>query len=171
MATWTDIDDNDLLPGEPWTTTKAFAVRDNPIAISEGAPDAPKVQAAGTKCNIIGVNEVSVLADFTSVENIAYVWFDVLHIKHNDAGTTGTIVYKYRTSTDGGTTKTSFTTLLTGQAGGSVVSTEKANGYSGGVAMPAGTNYIEIQADAEGASPGTPDVVKLKATIFGEDET
>lgn len=43
MADFTLIDIADLLPDEPLTSAKAIAFHDNPIAIAEGAPDAPRI--------------------------------------------------------------------------------------------------------------------------------
>ena len=43
MADWTQLDTNLLLPGEPLTSAKALAFFENPIAMAEGAADAPKV--------------------------------------------------------------------------------------------------------------------------------
>lgn len=42
MADYTDQDVNSLLPGEPWTSAKALAAFENPIAIAEGAAGAPR---------------------------------------------------------------------------------------------------------------------------------
>lgn len=42
MADWTNQDVNTLLPGEPWTSAKAIAAFENPQAIAEAAPNAPK---------------------------------------------------------------------------------------------------------------------------------
>jgi hypothetical protein len=44
MTDWTTVDLDTLLPGEPWTSGKALAVYENPIAIAEGAAGAPKVR-------------------------------------------------------------------------------------------------------------------------------
>ena len=44
MATWTDIPDSVLEPGKPARSVDALALRDNPIAIAEGAADAPRIQ-------------------------------------------------------------------------------------------------------------------------------
>lgn len=41
MADWTAIDTNSLLPGEPWTTTKAQASFENVEAAAQGASGAP----------------------------------------------------------------------------------------------------------------------------------
>ena len=43
MTDYTDIALSALLPGEPWTSGKALAVYENPIAIAEGAIDAPRI--------------------------------------------------------------------------------------------------------------------------------
>jgi len=43
MADYTEIPDSALDPDAPLTSDLAYAWRDNPIAIAEGAPNAPKV--------------------------------------------------------------------------------------------------------------------------------
>lgn len=45
MADWTTIADTAVDPDAPVTSELGYAWRDNPIAIAEGAPDAPKVSA------------------------------------------------------------------------------------------------------------------------------
>jgi len=47
MANWVSIADATLEPGKPIRAIDARALRDNPIAISEGASGAPKIQTAG----------------------------------------------------------------------------------------------------------------------------
>ena len=44
MADWTELDTNGLLPGEPFTSAKALAFFENPVAMAEGADDAPRNQ-------------------------------------------------------------------------------------------------------------------------------
>lgn len=46
MATWTTIPDASLEPGKPIRSIDGIALRDNPVAIAEGASGAPKIQAA-----------------------------------------------------------------------------------------------------------------------------
>ena len=46
MAEWTELDTNGLLPGEPFTSAKALAFFENPIALAEGAADAPRIEDA-----------------------------------------------------------------------------------------------------------------------------
>jgi len=43
MADWTELDTDGLLPGEPFTSAKALAFFENPVAITEGADDAPRI--------------------------------------------------------------------------------------------------------------------------------
>jgi len=43
MADWTELDTNTLLPGEPLTSAKALAFFENPVALAEGAADAPSL--------------------------------------------------------------------------------------------------------------------------------
>lgn len=44
MATWTDIPDEVLEPGKPIRSVDALALRDNAIAIAQGAAGAPRIQ-------------------------------------------------------------------------------------------------------------------------------
>lgn len=46
MTTWTTIPDASLDPNKPARSVDAKALRDNPIAIAEGAASAPKVRTA-----------------------------------------------------------------------------------------------------------------------------
>jgi len=43
VADWTELDTDTLLPGEPLTSAKALAFYENPIALAEGAADAPSL--------------------------------------------------------------------------------------------------------------------------------
>jgi hypothetical protein len=43
MATWTTIPDSSLEPGKPIRSIDALALRDNPVAIAEGASGAPAI--------------------------------------------------------------------------------------------------------------------------------
>lgn len=44
MANWTDIPDSVLEPAKPIRSIDGLALRDNPVAIVEGAPGAPRIQ-------------------------------------------------------------------------------------------------------------------------------
>jgi hypothetical protein len=49
MATWTEIDDSRLEPGKPIRSVDGLALRDNPVAIAEGAENAPRIYTAAMK--------------------------------------------------------------------------------------------------------------------------
>ena len=44
MADWTTIPDSSIEPGKPIRSIDGLALRDNPVAIAEGAAGAPKIQ-------------------------------------------------------------------------------------------------------------------------------
>lgn len=46
MATWVNISNANLQPGAPARSVDALALRDNPIALAEGAAGAPRIQTA-----------------------------------------------------------------------------------------------------------------------------
>ena len=58
MATWTSIPDSLLEPGKPIRSVDALALRDNPIAIAEGAAGAPKVTENAMNANSIHGNRI-----------------------------------------------------------------------------------------------------------------
>lgn len=58
MATWTNIPDTVLEPGKPARSVDALALRDNPIAIAEGADGAPKIQEMAFLLNSINGNRL-----------------------------------------------------------------------------------------------------------------
>lgn len=66
MASWTDQDTNSLLPGEPWTSAKALAAFENPVAIAEGASGAPKIQTAAYTANSVNENAMKVQQESAS---------------------------------------------------------------------------------------------------------
>ena len=61
MATWTTIPDSSLEPGKPIRSIDALALRDNPVAIAEGASGAPKIAdgALGSTATTAGTDWVN----------------------------------------------------------------------------------------------------------------
>ena len=57
MASWTNQSTSSLLPGEPWTSAKALAAFENPVAIAEGAVGAPVNQAHWHPYNMVNVGD------------------------------------------------------------------------------------------------------------------
>lgn len=60
MASWTDQSTDSLLPGEPWTSAKALAAFENPVALAEGATGAPKIATAAYGANSVNENAMKV---------------------------------------------------------------------------------------------------------------
>ena len=54
MATWTTITDAALEPGKPIRSVDGLALRDNAIAIAEGAAGAPKIKNAAVDTGVLG---------------------------------------------------------------------------------------------------------------------
>ncbi len=58
MADYTAIQNANLEPGAPWISATAFALRDNPIAIAEGAAGAPRIQNAAMTNGTLGAEKL-----------------------------------------------------------------------------------------------------------------
>jgi hypothetical protein len=63
MATWTTLPDASLEPGKPIRSIDGLALRDNPVAITEGASGAPRIAAAALQT---GNNERDWVLDRTA---------------------------------------------------------------------------------------------------------
>lgn len=57
MATWTNIGDTFLEPGKPVRSVDGLALRDNPIAIAEGASGAPRIVNAAVTNGTLGAEK------------------------------------------------------------------------------------------------------------------
>ncbi len=58
MADYTAIQNANLEPGAPWISATSFALRDNPIAIAEGAAGAPRIQNAAVTNGTLGAEKL-----------------------------------------------------------------------------------------------------------------
>jgi hypothetical protein len=70
MADWTTIPDSSIEPGKPIRSIDGLALRDNPVAIAEGAVGAPKIAAAALKT---GNNERDWVLARTSAADVGAV--------------------------------------------------------------------------------------------------
>lgn len=134
MASYTTLDTDGLLPGEPVTSSKMLALNENPTAIAEGVADAPKIQSEALEPLIVGWN-----TDVTSTNTIRGMvyWFGMF----GTAVDAGSPDVRYRTSTNGGTTKTDWTVVYTDTILSEAVVMVFRNAAVG---LPVGTNYIEF---------------------------
>ena len=62
MATWTTIPDSSIEPGKPIRSIDGIALRDNPIAIAEGATGAPRIEDAALDTTVTNAGRDWVLA-------------------------------------------------------------------------------------------------------------
>ena len=79
MATWTTLPDASLEPGKPIRSIDGLALRDNPVAITEGAVGAPRVQdaALNTTATTAGKDWVSnrmALQNHQDVGSMTIAW-------------------------------------------------------------------------------------------------
>lgn len=86
MADWTDPPYPQLVAGKPWTDEKAAAAFENPVAIAEGAPGAPRVEALAQKVfPVVSGAEAQTqvftgLGDYYGIEFEAYIKTDTNRI-------------------------------------------------------------------------------------------
>lgn len=114
MATWTTIANSQVDVDSPVTVSLMTALRDNPEAIAEGAANAPKIQSAAM--GIVLANGTITTAAVVTITDLGRVDTLLEHFRlrvqdGDDNGATGT--YRYRTSTDGGSSWSGYTTLRT----------------------------------------------------------
>jgi|SRR5690625_2308759 len=69
MAQWTNIPTDRIEPGKPIRAIDGLALRDNPIAIAEGASGAPRVQRAGIQDSAINASKIASNAVTTAKVN------------------------------------------------------------------------------------------------------
>jgi hypothetical protein len=78
MATWTNLPDASLEPGKPIRSIDGLALRDNPIAISEGAAGAPQIQTAalvtGERMNTGNVQTAIAGSNFGDLGTTVIAW-------------------------------------------------------------------------------------------------
>ena len=90
MATWTTIPDSSLEPGKPARSVDALALRDNPIAITEGAAGAPRIVNAAITDGTIGSEKLQ-----TGTEERDWV---LARTAAASAGAVGTYAMLYRST-------------------------------------------------------------------------
>jgi len=99
MADWTELDTNGLLPGEPLTSAKALAFFENPVAMAEGAVNAPKVVSEALNM-FVGAGRGT--QTFTNVGRVAKVL--IISTTFSTSGASDAVAIEYQTSTDNGAT-------------------------------------------------------------------
>lgn len=100
MADWLNITDTQVDPDAPLTSQLAYGLRDNPIAIAEGAVGAPKIAkpiygARGASVTFTGLDDFSG-ASARFYNNGAAVTGSTVSVSFSDDGTTfygSTVIY------------------------------------------------------------------------------
>ena len=110
MADWTELDTNGLLPGEPFTSAKALAFFENPVAMGEGAVNAPKVVSEALN---MFARVGSGTTDYTDLGRINNVLITATITAGNDPNGFSSRTFGYRFSSDNGVTWGSTTSVIT----------------------------------------------------------
>lgn len=159
MTTYDAITNDEVNPGSPGTTALFTKLRDNPIAIAEGAAGAPVI--AGLSCNFLATADASndATIDFTAFDATTYDAY--LFVLSNVIPATDAATLELRTSTNGGSTYDS---------GGS----NYAWGYaslrmdgSSGFATPSNAGSSSIRLTGGIGSDANEDGASLLLTVFG----
>jgi len=166
MADWPDIQDSQCDPDAPVTSELIYGLRDGPIAIAEGAIDAPRI-----------AKRVEVYRS-TSSEIVVqrptnYTGF-LMHLQTplDDTDTSAVSI----SASANGTTWTTPVTLEVGHAGPGVVAYQFANGQykaamrssvlSGNIpGLPADANYFRIRVFISGTTAASTALVEFTGGV------
>lgn len=149
MPDYRVIADSEVQPDAPVTSSLGFALRDNPAAIAQGADGAPKVRSEGLNLTTDAGDRTSdgVIFTLNGLDRVRTLMVNsYASITHTAAGSA---TVRYRTSTDGGSTWSGYTTfdsaVLT--AGGSNRSVR-----FGFIALAASVNSIQFNLTSTATS-------------------
>jgi hypothetical protein len=118
MATWTTLPDASLEPGKPIRSIDGLALRDNPIAISEGAAGAPRIVGLAAK-RPADYPVVTVSAAATIVAEFGFVR---VSLTLENSGTSNVVAGRITIQTYSGSMRFGATHLMV--SGGGVVTLE-----------------------------------------------
>lgn len=113
MPDYVPIVDDSIQPDAPLTADLMFRMRDNPLAIAEGAAGAPKVRSEAMALRTAAADRTSdgVFFTLTGIDRIAtFMVNSHISLTYTAAGSAST---RYRTSTNGGSTWSGYTVIDT----------------------------------------------------------
>lgn len=113
MADYIPVIDSSVDPDAPLTSDLMYRLRDNPIAISEGAINAPKVRSEAMALRTAAADRTSdgVFFTLTGIDRIStFMVNSHISLTYGAAGSAST---QYRTSTNGGSTWSGYTAIDT----------------------------------------------------------
>lgn len=111
MADYITVVDSSVDPDAPLTSDLMYRLRDNPIAIAEGAVGAPKVRSEALNLATLAGDRTSdgVVFTMNGLDRVAALMVNsYASITHTAAGSA---TVRYRTSTNGGSTWSGYTTF------------------------------------------------------------
>ena len=146
MADWTELDTNGLLPGEPLTSAKALAFFENPVAMAEGAVDAPKVVSEALN---MFVEAGTATTSYTDLGRIDKVLISCTARAFGGSTFSRTAIIRYRTSTDNGSSWSATTDIVSVEA--AVDNSEQITGFAV-VSLGSAANAIEVQVTFTGST-------------------
>ena len=115
MADWKQIPDTDVDPDAPITSELMYALRDNPVAVAEGAIGAPKIHPNAIQPKIfeaiLGFNTPVTVTDLDTSLLVEFYFF----LSKN--GGTGSLTLEWRASNDNGSTFGAWGTSPLGSPG------------------------------------------------------
>lgn len=141
MANWVQMALASLLPGEPWTSAKAIAAFENVEAMAEGATGAPRIKSAALSFDVVdnAAMPMSTTGLWGGIIGVGYI--------HGSSGLSSQVInIQYRTSDDGGTTLSSWTTLVSRNIG---TNSTQSPMQPFNETFAAGVNYIEFREDGD----------------------
>lgn len=159
MADYTTITDSQVDPEAPITSELMSALRDNPIAIAEGAANAPRVEASGRKFEALARQSATgtTAIGWTSLETD---WLIQFFIRGNAPETTSNL--QVRASSNNGSTWSSYATIITSPAlSDQIPATFNTKTgvltWAGGVVSTGVTNAngVQFRMSASGVDPAT----------------
>lgn len=111
MPDYRVVADSEVQPDAPVTSSLGFALRDNPAAIAEGALNAPKVRSEGLNLTGVAGDRTSdgVIFTLNGLDRVLTLMVNSYCSITNTAAGSATV--RYRTSTNGGSTWSGYTTF------------------------------------------------------------
>ena len=149
MPDYRVIADSEVQPDAPVTSSLGFALRDNPAAIAEGAPGAPKNRSESLNLTATSGDRTSDGTVFTlnGLDRVLLLKVDsYVSITHTAAGNANV---RYRTSTNGGSTWSGYTVFDT------VVLTSGGSNRSvrfGYLSLPSSVNSVQFDLTSTATS-------------------
>lgn len=137
--TYTAVTTVECLPEKPVKTSLMLRFRANLLAVLQGASSAPRIEPAALSTYALGPNETYATGDGGVIGQMkAHIGGELT------GGGSGicSVVFRYRTSTDGGSTWTGYTEFFGPAVGASSTATIPMF-HNQTFNLPAGTNAVE----------------------------